>query len=409
VATLALTVWPASRLPGQPRQEPTILSPEPSESHPIECWHRTSASAVRAGEPFTLILTCALLNTAATTVIVDETGLDASAARLAPFDVIGGRHVPPVNAPDRRFLQYEFELRLIADTAFGQDVKLPVVPIKYRLQTRLPDGALNEGIEQTYSVAPASVRLLSLVPADASDIRDQPALTFADLQSGALRARMMTTAGAVLMALAGLVGILGLVQVTSDARSRRSARPAVVPPRAVLRSVAHELDAVRDAREVAGWSPELAGRALTALRIAAAHALARPISQRAIDSDDEEVEVDGVLVLRRTVSGRRFLISGATTSETVGQARRPAKSRRAGSAPSALLARLEDALASLTRARYGRVEGLEPRFDHAALDESIRSSRQLVRELLREQSWSARLSRSLAGRMTRLRRRLWPR
>lgn len=368
-------------------------------------------SAVRVGEPFTLILTCALLNTASTTVVVDETALDPSAARFAPFDVLGGRHVSPVNSRDRRFFQYEFELRLISDAAFGQEVKLPVVPIKYRLQTRLADGALNEGMEQTYSVAPASARLLSLVPADASDIRDQPAVTFADLQSGALRARIMTTAGGVLMALAGLVGILGLVQVTSDARGRRSARPAVAPPRAVLRRVAHELDAVRDAREVAGWSPELAGRTLTALRIAAAHALARPINQRAIDSDDEEVDVDGALIVRRMVSGKRFLISGSATSEVVGQAQaHRMKSRRAGTARVAQLARIEKALSSLTQARYGRGgEDLEKRLDQAALDESLTSSRQVVSELLREEWWSARISRSLAARMTRLRRRLWPR
>ena len=49
----------------------------PVEADPIRCWWRTSASSVRIGEPFSLVLTCAVLENDAVQVVPDE-------ARLAP-------------------------------------------------------------------------------------------------------------------------------------------------------------------------------------------------------------------------------------------------------------------------------------------------------------------------------------
>ena len=42
---------------------------------PIRCWWRTSAGAVRVGEPFDVSLTCAVLESDAVTVVVDESRL----------------------------------------------------------------------------------------------------------------------------------------------------------------------------------------------------------------------------------------------------------------------------------------------------------------------------------------------
>ena len=47
---------------------------------PIRCWWRTSAGAVRVGEQFDLSLTCAVLQTEAVSVVVDESRLGAGQA-----------------------------------------------------------------------------------------------------------------------------------------------------------------------------------------------------------------------------------------------------------------------------------------------------------------------------------------
>src|SRR5262245_20395010 len=98
---VALTI-PAStqRLPdGIARTSPPSLD----ASEPLQCWLRTTASAVRVGEVFSVVLTCALLNSSATVVVPDTTKLDAASLQLAPFDVIGATHVADIRSGDRSF------------------------------------------------------------------------------------------------------------------------------------------------------------------------------------------------------------------------------------------------------------------------------------------------------------------
>src|SRR5512143_2523536 len=81
---------------------------------PLQCWWRTSAGAVRVGEQFSVVLTCAVLETDAATVIVDTAKLEPSVVQLAPFEVLGGTHGADLHTDLRRFFQYEYHLRLIA-------------------------------------------------------------------------------------------------------------------------------------------------------------------------------------------------------------------------------------------------------------------------------------------------------
>src|SRR3954453_15095930 len=80
------------------------------EADPIRCWWRTSASAVRVGEPVSLILTCASVDTESTTVVPDHARLDPSAMQLPPFEVIGGQREPDLTSDQRRFFQYQYTL-----------------------------------------------------------------------------------------------------------------------------------------------------------------------------------------------------------------------------------------------------------------------------------------------------------
>src|SRR5262249_53353007 len=82
------------------------------ETDPIQCWWRTSSGAVRVGESFSLVLTCAVVENDAAKVIVDQSKLEPSVIQLAPFEVTGGSHGADLRAGERRFFQYEYRLRL---------------------------------------------------------------------------------------------------------------------------------------------------------------------------------------------------------------------------------------------------------------------------------------------------------
>src|SRR2546428_13634322 len=78
------------------------------ETDPIQCWWRTSAGAVRVGEPFSLVLTCAIVENDAAKVIVDQSKLEPSVIQLAPFQVTGGSPAPALRPASRRFFQDEY-------------------------------------------------------------------------------------------------------------------------------------------------------------------------------------------------------------------------------------------------------------------------------------------------------------
>ena len=109
------------------------------ETDPLQCWWRTSAGAVRVGEPFTVVLTCAVLETDAATVVVDQSRLEPSVVQFAPFEVLGGSHGADLRTDQRRFFQYDYRLRLIAENLFGKDVSLPETKLSYHVQSKVGD------------------------------------------------------------------------------------------------------------------------------------------------------------------------------------------------------------------------------------------------------------------------------
>src|SRR5215216_2812111 len=156
------------------------------ETDPLQCWWRTSAGAVRVGEPFTVVLTCAVVETDEVTVVVDQSRLEPSVVQFAPFEVLGGSHGADLRSDQRRFFQYVYRLRLIVENLFGKDISLPETKLSYHVQSRMGERqAALQGRDQTYLLPPQSVRVMSLVPADAADIRDTAGETFGDLDQRA--------------------------------------------------------------------------------------------------------------------------------------------------------------------------------------------------------------------------------
>src|SRR5438093_758544 len=202
------------------------------ETDPLQCWWRTSTGAVRVGEPFSVVLTCAVLETDTTKVEPDQSKLEPSVVQLAPFEVLGGTHGADLSTDLRRFFQYEYRVRLLAENFFGKDVPLPETKLSYHVRSSVGQKTAIQGRDQTYVLPALSVRVLSLVPADATDIRDASTETFGDIDARASRAKLFVIIGGILFTIAVLlvrtggwprrktVAVSGAVTARSMARER---------------------------------------------------------------------------------------------------------------------------------------------------------------------------------------------
>ena len=355
------------------------------ETDPLQCWWRTSAGAVRVGQPFTVILTCAVLETAAATVVVDESRLEPSVVQFAPFEVLGGSHGADLRTDQRRFFQYVYRLRLIAENLFGKDVSLPETRLSYRVQTKVSDrSAALQGRDQTYLLPPQSVRVMSLVPADATDIRDTQGETFSDLDQRGFRANLFTIVGSVLFVLAALMTLVALVRLVRRYRKTATVADRLMTDATVMRGIGRELAAVRRERDRGGWTPDLAGRALAALRIAGTYMLGRPVSllpANKLSAEGEDVPEAGRLILKAGwPRGRRIAVSGAVTSQSIGRelARGAANASR-----TEMLESLGQALTAFTTAHFGR----EGTLDEAALDDALVTAKRVLGRVKRDHIW----------------------
>ncbi|MBI3401236.1 MAG: hypothetical protein HY048_07420 [Acidobacteria bacterium] len=354
-----------------------------AQTDPLQCWWRTSTGAIRVGEIFTTVLTCAVLETDAATVVVDQSKLEPSVMQFAPFEVLGGTYGADLRTGARRFFQYQYRMRLIAENQFGKDVALPETKISYRVQSHVGDKTSIEGRDQSYIMPAQSVRVQSLVPADATDIRDASAETFADIDQRAFRSNLFLVVGGVLFALAGLLALLALVRVASKFRRPVEVQDQLIGDATILRGVGREFAAVRREREGGGWTPELVTRALAALRVAATYAGGGHVGH--MPAGAEGIAEDGRLILKTGwVGGKRIAVSGAMTQGTITRAlARAAGNGGNGGVRAQRLEALGDALTTMTGVQYGR----DARLDDSALDAALSSGQAVLGRLKFEQTW----------------------
>lgn len=355
------------------------------EVEPITCWWRPSVTAVRTAEPFDLRLTCAVVETETNKVVADFSKLDPTVVQLPPFEVVGGRHAADLTAPGKRFFQYDYRLRLLSEDLFGGDVPIPPLEISYRVESQLASGDTAQGREQSYLLPRTSIRLISIVPDDTSDIREPPAAAFASVEDRESRANLLQTIATVLFALAGVIAVMMLVGMVRRKGATETRAHARLAPRTILRAAARELDEVRRASR-GGWTPELAGRALAALRIAGTYAVGREIGQRVVTPAD--TPVDGELMVSGSLGRIHVAASGSVTTE----------SAAAPSAPHGLVA----ALKALTVARFGRQEQLGP-----DLDEAVVRALSIARQQQSAHSLAAEWGRNFTKSVVDLRRKVW--
>jgi hypothetical protein len=371
------------------------------EADPIRCWWRTSTSAVRVGEPFTLVLTCAVVENETTTVVADQSRLDPAAMQLPPFEVIGGSRGSDLHGDQRRFFQYQYSLRLISEEMFGKDARIPIVQINYHLESGVGKGEVVRGRDRTYLMPSASVRVLSLVPADATDIRDAPSWTFGDIETERFRARVFFVAAGVLFTAAALMLLVALLRLARGYRDEGAIGRRLLSDGAILRGAGRELGAVRGVAGREGWSHELVARGLAALRIAGSIALARPVGQTVAGAGMDGYE--GQLLMRGGwLRGKRVLVSGSATTEALGRALATG-GRSAGQQQA--FGELQNALARFTTAQFGRDEKL----DDTALGESLTDGSRVVRRLKLENLWVVKKVKGFRAFTAELGNRAWSR
>jgi len=370
------------------------------EPEPLHCWWRTSVSAVRIGESFSAVLTCATVETSALSVVVDRSTLEPVVAALPPFEVLGGKRSPDLLTGDRRFFQYEYNLRLISDELFDKDVTLPDLPITYKVRsTAAGQTAAVEGPDQRYALPTIAVRILSLVPDTERDIRDTTMGTFSSLGDARSRADVLVTVGLVISALGAGLAVLGMTALLIERRrGPRARRGSMLSDVTVVRAVRRELASIRRERASSGWTPVLIGRALAALRVLAAYALGRPVMQRRVDKP--VTTYDGAVALLGWGARRpRIVASGAVTTESVASAITPATDvtdTRAGR-----LEAVHAALQAFTESQYGTGDIATD----GRLDEGLAVADRLGTRLAIERSMLGRIARQAAH----LRPRSWSR
>lgn len=341
------------------------LAQQPAGVEPIRCWRQSTAGAVTIGETFTVTLTCAVFETPDTQVVPDESRLNVASIQMAPFEILGGSHPPDVRRGSRRFFQYDYQLRIISRDAIGQDVNVPPLTISYRIHSRVGAAAKLEGRDLSYLLPPMPVRVLSLVPADASDIRDHAEASFAGVEALRTRSRTFRAVAYALGALAVVMAIVALVPLARRSRTSSDRARALAPARVIADRAAASLSDTRGRAASEGWNDETLSSALSATRLITASAIGREISQKDLPADGTVPE--GRLLVEYGFPRRiRATVASAVTPDDVGRAL--AGAHQFSTTRAQQLETLRTALSAMSAALYRRT----PDRDAAALDDSVR-------------------------------------
>jgi hypothetical protein len=389
--TLVLAMAPlpaAAQFPAPPEQIPAPAKPAPkaapkpverpkprparageAQTDPIKCWWKANTTEVRVGQRFTVTLTCGVIETPSTKVIANTQALDPGAVQITPFEVATGVRRDDIVSPPWRYFQYEYQVRLLSEGFFGKDVMLPSLRVTYNIQSSAGGGA--EGRDLTYQLPPIPMRVASLVPASATDIRDVSNQGFDIVTTRRFRASTATVVGFVLMGFAAVLLLLAVVRAFGRIRRRQPASLRRLAPASVLAASVRALTAVRGSVGREGWSPALVRRALSLVRLAVAVALGRAIAVTTVAVQTREREGQLAMQDRR----RRVMVSAAPTVTTVSRALSdetevPIRTRPA-------LETLRNAMQVFNTAAYGKSAQLDTLALDRALDASVDAVKQL--------------------------------
>ena len=358
----------ATKPPAPPPRRPP--KPGEVETVPIKCWWKTDTTEVRIGQRFVLTLTCGVIETPSLKVTANTNALDPGALQVTPFEVASGVRREDIVSPPWRYFQYEYQVRLLNEGFFGQDVSLPSVSVTYNIQAAAGGDA--QGRDLTYALPGLPMRVASIVPRSASDIRDVSRDGFDSIATRQFRASLATVAGFILAGFALVLFAFAVARAFGRVRRRVPAASKPATPLAVYGACLSTLGQVKAEVTRAGWSPALVRRALAAVRVAGAIGVGRAIAQAPAG---RAAEREGQLLVRQgLVRRRRLVVSASTTSGAVERALAdPFTTLRSRGA----LESLRNALQALSGAAYGRSSEL----DTIALDRALSDSADAVKQL----------------------------
>ena len=240
---------------------------------------------------------------------------------------------------------------------------------------------------------PLPIKVLSLVPADATDIRDGSDGAFGAIDTLRFRASLFRIVGSAFAVVALIVGVWALGPWARMSRRPSAESPPHIPDRVVLRELASQLTALKSEAD-RGWTDELIARALRLVRMVSSFAIGRPISQRPTVGDGS---VEGRLSISHgLIRTARVTAASSVTADDV--ARAMAELPDAAATRRGQLETLQDGLAALTAAAYR--DGVER--GSATLDEAltaaIAAATRLGNERSRLAEWTAGIQRNAPKR-----------
>ena len=380
---LAAAVWLDTPAHGAAQQGDPAVEPISA----LRCWRRVDRGAVRIGEQFGMTITCRVVETERGRAVPDTVGLEPESIDLLPFEVLAGERFAEVAGAAHRFFQYHYVLRLIGEDYFGRDVAIPPLDLTYRIERPTETGAVLPGREFTYVLPGQPIRVLSLVPETAADIRGLPLDTLGGAEARLVRADVLMLAAAGLGLVAAGVLAFGIRRARQARRAASAPEARPVAHVSVARAVLRELAAIRKAN-AADWSRERIERGLAALRLTAAIALDRPLAERAADPGAAP-RLGELRVRVALLSARWAMVSSAVTpAQFVGDA----PGRRASTASVADLDRLRQSLAVFSTARYARAGEPLPDALALALEDGIEVTKQLRFRALPPVRWAGRFA-----------------
>jgi len=359
---------------------PARSQPKNVEVEPIRCWWRTTTGAIRTGETFSLILTCAVLDNDAVQVVPDESRLSSAVIQLAPFEMVGGNHPTDLRTADRRFFQYEYIIRIINPDFIGRYVRIPDLLLHYRVNSRLSGNTSVQGRDNTYLLPTITLPVVSMVPPDTPDIRDGATESFSISESLGVRARVLQVAAITLAILGGVMTVVALYRLAQRARRATRVERPPLGAHAVARLAVRELADTRREVEREGWNPALLDRALSATRIAAAAALGKAVTQRLVSRGDAEAG-EGRLV--RTRRRKTAVVSSAVVSSEI-------------NGLSTRYPEFHDSLQAFTTVQYSRNGNM----DRTALDAALANASDAARRVSRGLAWPRPQIGRLVARLT---------
>ncbi|MGH9199703.1 MAG: hypothetical protein ACRD2A_00515 [Vicinamibacterales bacterium] len=386
-ALLLFAAQPAgAQAPTDPRAAALV------STDPIRCWWQSDAGAVTIGQSFAVTLTCAVVETDAVQVIPDESRLGVATVRVAPFEILGGSHPADARDGSRRFFQYRYTLRIIDPDVIGRDVKIPSLPIQYKVRNRVNAASTLEGRDLTYVMPSLPIKVLSMVPAEATDIRDGSDAGFAAVDALRFRASLFRVVGTALALVALIMGVWALTRWAQMARRTPTESAGHIPDRAVLHELQAAFSALRPEAD-RGWSDDLVVRTLPLVRLVSSLAIGRPISQHPIASSPSR---DGRLPVSHGVfRPARAAVAAAVTANDVASAM--AALDDSAATKRGHFETLRDALMVLTEAAYRKAPDPDPATLDEALNAAIAATRRMSTERTVLGDRSSRLRRTFAG------------